>query len=1525
MTRFWKTVLLIMLIGPLMLMVALFVVYASVQTPQSNRDAVVRPPEPVKREFYNLPLPAPTDDKLVRDDVGDLRLDALREKAALAEKRSIERASIIRERLKQSEGVNDAEVKKAVRTELRVVVLEAFKARQELHAAEVASLEKKAESLKQRLVERDASSAEIVDRRVDELLNPDKQWNSIVPAGETKVSDTDVRLYAIQDLPLWSKDGTSQHIDLLILYLEPRVDSTKNGGDKIGSYEAGRGVLVVRGDARKHQQIAQLLTDLRASVGQPAEELAKEKSVTLYSIANLPLWSKDGKKQNVDLLVSYLRVNVDPPSWKSQATRAAYNAETLSLVVQGTQEVHNGIKAALSRLRGQTELSGAENASTSNVPSTKSNSAEPLPGDDNKLLIRRSETSVKVEGRFDGNEEIVLVIGDPRFTALANTAQELKDVKELKWTSPVHKAGEYVIEVRQDAVKLDGGATAPGLVFEVHNVPNTVQGTSNISFTDKDPLPNGKVVIAAPKTKLLLKRKTDQVLVTVGHVELPNSLTVVPINIVIRRRAEANSVNRVEVPVDAKGTVPLPKPQKDAGQASEIFDEILNFNEILNRKNARAVVEAFVAAAIAGDEMTINTLAPISRSQAGVELYVGELKFLKLTKLRIESVYVNDLAKPTKALATSVEVRLEGKTPRLHEPRGGFLVLTLSMSENGWSVTDIDFDSKETADRELKKFLEANPRAIGLPPLTATARTPVTLKILHADGSPASVRHGVSIATMGYSANRPRLQFFSPNKEGSVSLANLPDGQHLLLLDSGWEHRDLMSLSFPVPRPIVEWRLPKRTEFAGTKVELKSSRAATDAGIEVLRLQIHNATAAALHVSERDITLTIDHNFRILSPRFLIDAQDHHLTKELVIDIAPGETKSLDLDWADWVRHGYWAKRNEDITEVTAQGGTALPGSVWVRPWLGNIGSSAIALTGPETIVTADASGADDNHSRHPETKRSVPTGDAPSGADSNAKNNQLDKLDSAPARECRALIKRLDDDGEVQLAAAARERLAKRWKGITEQPPASFTRQLSRENPNNVPDVSGELVSIQTELDGFWSDSKGTVEDWTNWIIGKQADYRTDRLKLLFEAAQGYRKSDDAKSAARVLRAGLNGHAIYDKELSTLIPLYWPVTNDEPAKSLGSAAHLGTLVNFLRELSATQQALGELDDAVETQSRLMLASFMLSWNQPSGEPTKSARDLWSLIRQQRDPKSPLFWFNVVHAENPEHQFDLAGAGQKGNPLTYHHENLVAQPSLNFNELTITATTHGRKGILDCLRINSKGQFESVGVLTPSADGEADQVLTQTLKVPAETGMVQFMVAGEDFRVGEMKVNATFTKRDAAVKPATDNPGTTSPYGTSSQLDQASASKSDPVSDRVRAKLEALFQKHYPKATLANRGVEGIHVEHEVATFEFPSTGGKGAKREAEKQQGPKKGGILCSVYSHPGRYLGPLQLSPVREGQVAQHLIDRKEYKQLLMAPYSQKSDVHMWVALSYPPDTDKAFLDKFREIMADFEKAAE
>ena len=131
----------------------------------------------------------------------------------------------------------------------------------------------------------------------------------------------------------------------------------------------------------------------------------------------------------------------------------------------------------------------------------------------------------------------------------------------------------------------------------------------------------------------------------------------------------------------------------------------------LDRHNARAVVEAFVAATFPFDDATFNTLARLrDRSEAGVEA----LDDLKVARLPIQSVYVNDPAKPTRALATSEAVRLEEKLTK-HGQRNSVLVFTLTMSDKDWLVTDIDIESTESADRELKKFLEANPKSISVP------------------------------------------------------------------------------------------------------------------------------------------------------------------------------------------------------------------------------------------------------------------------------------------------------------------------------------------------------------------------------------------------------------------------------------------------------------------------------------------------------------------------------------------------------------------------------------------------------------------------------------------------------------------------------------------------------------------------------------------------------------------------------------------------------------------------------------------
>jgi hypothetical protein len=147
------------------------------------------------------------------------------------------------------------------------------------------------------------------------------------------------------------------------------------------------------------------------------------------------------------------------------------------------------------------------------------------------------------------------------------------------------------------------------------------------------------------------------------------------------------------------------------------------------------------------------------------------------------------------------------------------------------------------------------------------------------------------------------------------------------------------------------------------------------------------------------------------------------------------------------------------------------------------------------------------------------------------------------------------------------------------------------------------------------------------------------------------------------------------------------------------------------------------------------------------------------------------------------------------------------------------------------------------------------------------------------------------------------------------------ASTSGPVPESVCKKLQALFQKHYPAATFTNSQADGVRLEYRVTTFEFPPADPT-LKHENPIQRGPQKGGILCSVHLEKGNYAGQLFLFPQRDGQHGAYLIDRKVYKQLLLAPYSHKRDSHLWVSLSYPPDASEDFLKEFRALMSDFEK---
>jgi hypothetical protein len=134
----------------------------------------------------------------------------------------------------------------------------------------------------------------------------------------------------------------------------------------------------------------------------------------------------------------------------------------------------------------------------------------------------------------------------------------------------------------------------------------------------------------------------------------------------------------------------------------------------LDRKKARFVVEAYIALALASD---VAKAAALAKNSPADPKRIAEIpKYLNVQRLKIQTVYINDPANPTRALATSVAVKLGEEHKNPDGRRDGFMVFTLEFIDEEWFVFDIDFETESGAEKELNKFLKANPNSIGIPP-----------------------------------------------------------------------------------------------------------------------------------------------------------------------------------------------------------------------------------------------------------------------------------------------------------------------------------------------------------------------------------------------------------------------------------------------------------------------------------------------------------------------------------------------------------------------------------------------------------------------------------------------------------------------------------------------------------------------------------------------------------------------------------------------------------------------------------------
>jgi len=77
-----------------------------------------------------------------------------------------------------------------------------------------------------------------------------------------------------------------------------------------------------------------------------------------YRLADLPVWSQDGKTFNATILMAYLKASVDPNAWGNASTMAPYTLTTAPytecLVISTNSANHDAIHDVIEQLREST-------------------------------------------------------------------------------------------------------------------------------------------------------------------------------------------------------------------------------------------------------------------------------------------------------------------------------------------------------------------------------------------------------------------------------------------------------------------------------------------------------------------------------------------------------------------------------------------------------------------------------------------------------------------------------------------------------------------------------------------------------------------------------------------------------------------------------------------------------------------------------------------------------------------------------------------------------------------------------------------------------------------------------------------------------------------------------------------------------------------------------------------------------------------------------------------------------------------
>jgi hypothetical protein len=141
------------------------------------------------------------------------------------------------------------------------------------------------------------------------------------------------------------------------------------------------------------------------------------------------------------------------------------------------------------------------------------------------------------------------------------------------------------------------------------------------------------------------------------------------------------------------------------------------------------------------------------------------------------------------------------------------------------------------------------------------------------------------------------------------------------------------------------------------------------------------------------------------------------------------------------------------------------------------------------------------------------------------------------------------------------------------------------------------------------------------------------------------------------------------------------------------------------------------------------------------------------------------------------------------------------------------------------------------------------------------------------------------------------------------RVDHTCASNQDPL-ERLYAVTAALVSKYYPDAKMELTR-QRIHFEARTRRFMVHEQLKTGEWQDAHETVGPQRGGVVGNMDLRSGKFPGAAAVP---------QSFDKRYFTLLVMAPYSEARDAHLYTHLLYPADVSKVFLSEFTDLVTRF-----